>query len=372
MSSRKRRVRLNLEELEPRIVPATINVSSTPTLLSAIQTADSNTDASNTIVLAPGTYTLKGNTSSEIQIQNQTTTNKTLTIEGNTAQNTVIAGGTGWADRIFEIIGGKNLTVDLQNLSIKGGHAVNSGQVGNGSALGGGLLIDSGKVSLSNVAVQSNSAVGANGLAATSGRGGTGEAAQSAKGGGIYLASGTLTLKQTTLSGNKAQGGVGGKGASGSTCGRDRRARAAPATSASIGASRAARDWRAAPSAGPVIRNARRVRSISPPGDNLASGISRAGPKCGFPMPSSERWRNCCAPSKTERSRKSADATMWRRSLFVRPSTRRRASIALPRCANFCQTPVHELFTKIPGFPPPPWPIQFVSSPQSSPLMLRR
>src|SRR6516165_8798180 len=107
MSSKRRirphpRVRPRLEELEARLAPANLNVNSIGGLLSAIQTADGNSDASNTIVLAQGTYTLKGAALSEIQIQNRTATNKTLTIAGQTEQNTGIVGGTGWNDRIFE------------------------------------------------------------------------------------------------------------------------------------------------------------------------------------------------------------------------------------------------------------------------------
>ncbi|HLJ97825.1 MAG TPA: hypothetical protein VKU02_31980, partial [Gemmataceae bacterium] len=72
----RRRIHLRVEELEPRTTPATFNVSSIGSLLSAIQTADSNTDAGNRIVLAPGGYMLSGNTSNEILIQNPTTTAK--------------------------------------------------------------------------------------------------------------------------------------------------------------------------------------------------------------------------------------------------------------------------------------------------------
>ena len=89
-------------------------------------------------------------------IQNLTATNKTLTITGQAEQDTIITGGASWKDRDFEIIGGKNLTVVFQNLSIEGGHAANGGKLGGNQALGGGLLIDSGQVTLSNVAVRSN------------------------------------------------------------------------------------------------------------------------------------------------------------------------------------------------------------------------
>ena len=50
-------------------------------------------------------------------IANPLIINKTLTITGQTEQNTLIAGGAGWKDRIFEINGGNSLTVKFQNLS---------------------------------------------------------------------------------------------------------------------------------------------------------------------------------------------------------------------------------------------------------------
>jgi hypothetical protein len=91
----RRRVHPRLEELEPRLVPTIFHESTISGLLTAIQASDSNADASNTIILAPGTYTLSGNTTSEILIQNATTTNKTLILQGQTEQNTILTGGSG-------------------------------------------------------------------------------------------------------------------------------------------------------------------------------------------------------------------------------------------------------------------------------------
>jgi hypothetical protein len=44
--------------LEPRVAPAVFNVGSTSALRGAIQTADTNSDASNTINVAAGTLSL--------------------------------------------------------------------------------------------------------------------------------------------------------------------------------------------------------------------------------------------------------------------------------------------------------------------------
>ena len=55
--------------------------------------------------------------------------------------------------------------------------------------------------------------------------------------------------------------------------------------------------------------------------------LRRAGRRCGSPTPSSARWRSCCVPWKTARSRRSAAATTWRRSPCARRCTRRRGSI---------------------------------------------
>jgi hypothetical protein len=204
-----------LELLEARLAPATFDVISIGSLLSAVQQADRNGAASNTIVLAPGTYTLKGATPGEILIQNQAATSETLTIEGGTQQNTILTGGANWKDRIFEINGGQYLTVNFQNLTISGGNVTNP----TGAAKGGGLLIDSGNVTLKNVAVSGNKAVGTGGMAgakgATGQNGGPGGPGGDAEGGGIYLASGSLTLTKATVSGNSATGGKGGAGGAG-------------------------------------------------------------------------------------------------------------------------------------------------------------
>ena len=49
-----------LESLEERLAPALFSLHPGDNLLATIQTADGNTDATNTIILAPGTYQVTG------------------------------------------------------------------------------------------------------------------------------------------------------------------------------------------------------------------------------------------------------------------------------------------------------------------------
>jgi len=67
-------------------------------------------------------------------------------------------GGSVWKDRIFTIVSTSSASVSvvLENLAIRGGHAVNGGVLGGTAALGGGLLIDGGIVTLNDVSVAGN------------------------------------------------------------------------------------------------------------------------------------------------------------------------------------------------------------------------
>ena len=74
---RRRSLGLILEELEIRLAPAVFNVMPTPvdgtsgSLRNAIEQADSNSDASNTINLAAGTYQLADTTDGSLLIRDQ-------------------------------------------------------------------------------------------------------------------------------------------------------------------------------------------------------------------------------------------------------------------------------------------------------------
>jgi hypothetical protein len=222
----------------PAVTTGALNVVANPTpgsgtfyptptdasLRDAINAAESNSDASNTIVLSSATYVLTNTTLGQIVIDNNSSLpNKTLTIVGQGETSTIIEPGlTLWSDRVFEVVGTSqaNVTVVFQSLSVEGGNATGGGILGGTAALGGALLIDGGTVEMTHVALTKNQAqglAGASGAAAASsqaaGSGGNGEPG---RGGGIYLAAGTLVLTNDTISGNFAIGGGGGKGGVGS------------------------------------------------------------------------------------------------------------------------------------------------------------
>jgi len=210
-------------------------------LRNAINNADSNGFAMNTILLSASTYVLSDLSSGGIIIENTSSLpSKTLTITGQGQTSSIIGSSFSWHDRIFEIegSGGQSLNVTMQHLTIEGGNAQNGGVLGGTEALGGGLLIENANVTLNDVAVQNNKANGAPGAAgaaanAVGGTGGAGGVGNNAKGGGIYLAGGTLSLFSDAISGNAALGGVGGAGGAGGGQGTE----SAPAVTGGAGGS---------------------------------------------------------------------------------------------------------------------------------------
>ena len=191
-------------------------------LRAAINQADSNALAFNTIILSASTYLLSDASDGGLVVENSSTLpSKTLTITGQGETSSVIGSAFNWHDRIFEIegSGGTSLNVTMQNLTIQGGSAQNGGVLGGDTALGGGLLLDDANVTLANVLVQNNQAQGAAGSAGAAGApgaaGATGGDGKNASGGGIYLASGTLSLLNDIFRGNFARGGKGGQGGTG-------------------------------------------------------------------------------------------------------------------------------------------------------------
>ena len=215
-------------------------------LRSAFAEAMSNGDASNTIVLATGTYILDDKTAGQIVIQDSSTLPaKTLTIVGQGETNSIIKpGNSSWTDRIFEVIGTSqaNVTVVFEDLAIEGGYATGGGTLGGAAALGGGVLIDGGTVRMTQVAVSNNEAVGAIGAAGKAGAlgksgaagvaGGNGGNGDDARGGGIYLETGTLALNDDVISKNIVRGGAGGSGGAG---GNQFAAKSAPARTGAAG-----------------------------------------------------------------------------------------------------------------------------------------
>ncbi len=212
----------NPTPLAGSLYPATSDAS----LRSAIDTADTNSFASNTIYLEAGAYTLTNASLGQLVINDTANgvSSKTLTIIGQGAGSTIIEPSldAGFGSRVFEVVSktGATVTVVFQDLTISGGYAANGGVLGGKAALGGGLLIDGGKVSLTNVDLIDNVAGGAVGaLGATGSRGAagkTGGAGGAARGGAFYLAGGgNLSLNDTEISQNIAWGGVAGSGGMG-------------------------------------------------------------------------------------------------------------------------------------------------------------
>ena len=99
---RIRAARLRLEPLEGRRLLAIFSATNVGALIADIGLANSNSDASNTINLAAGSYALSAGTG-ELLIQDTSATvhAKTLNIIGASANQTTIDGG--GATRVFEI-----------------------------------------------------------------------------------------------------------------------------------------------------------------------------------------------------------------------------------------------------------------------------
>jgi hypothetical protein len=194
-------------------------------LRAAINAADSNGFAFNTLLLSASTYLLTNKSAGGVVIENTSSLpEKTLTVAGQGQASTVIGSTYFWHARIFEIVGSAAsgvaaLSVAMDDLTIQGGDARDGGILGGNDALGGGLLIDNATVTLTNVAVKRNEAEGAHGAVGAAGgvgvAGGAGGNGNNGAGGGIYLAGGTLTLVNDTFSGNDALGGIGGTGGAG-------------------------------------------------------------------------------------------------------------------------------------------------------------
>jgi hypothetical protein len=117
--------------------------------------------------------------------------------------------------RLFEIMGGPTLNVNVTGINFSGGQAVDGGglSIPGISAVGGAFLIDGGIVVMSNVGIQSASAIGPAGSSGSSGspngnRGSTG---------GIFLNGGNLTLINDSLAFDRARGGAGGNSDDGAT-----------------------------------------------------------------------------------------------------------------------------------------------------------
>jgi hypothetical protein len=221
-SNNAARYRPVLESFEDRLVPAVISISAgEETLRAAILTANINGDASNTIELSGGVFSLSNISAGDIVIQNSSNLPaKTLEIVGvGPVPSKVRPSVAVWNDRIFQVVG-STMTVTFKNFEISGGHAIDGGGVGGETALGGGILIHGAHVTLEDMIVKENTAAGAAGINGLRGDigfpdGGDGDDGREAKGGGIYMESGSLSVINSTFDNNVAQGGVGGDGGEG-------------------------------------------------------------------------------------------------------------------------------------------------------------
>jgi hypothetical protein len=191
---------LRLEALEERVTPTTYDVTPGGTGLNSLAgaIAQVNQDQqADTIVLAPGTYSL-------VFVGQQTvSTPFGLTIEGtaSSASDTVIdAGGTVRAFLLEPSLSGSaTANFTFQDLTIQNGFATDDGQGGNTAEGGGILAINSvNSVTLNDVVLKNNKAQGGS--------------SRDAAGGGIYASGGTVTIKSSVIQGNTAQGGNGSNG----------------------------------------------------------------------------------------------------------------------------------------------------------------
>src|SRR5713101_1679664 len=218
--------RPRLEALEDRLVPSTINVTTTldgvaGSLRAAIIQANAS-HGPDTIMVPAGTYTLTlaganedDAATGDLDIRND------LTISGAGAATTIIDGG--GLDRVFQVFGAK---VAISGVTIEGGIA----------SQGGGLFNSGGNVTLSQCdtggfaiglpggAAQGGAIFNAAGTLSISGgairgaaSGGDGSSGGSALGGGIYLDTGSTLIVSNAFLEGVARGGAGGAGGTGGT-----------------------------------------------------------------------------------------------------------------------------------------------------------
>jgi|SRR5579884_464204 len=215
----QRRVRPGLECLEDRLVPAVINVNTLAdiplnqlqpgqiTLRDAIQIANTNGEASNTINLTlPGVYQISlagtpgetDNQAGEFAIQ---PTAGNLTIQNTSGGSVVVDGG--GKSRVFDINPNfdpanptKAFTVTLQGFTIENGFVTDAANPDGPNASGGGIRdVGNASLTLNNMVITGNSAT-------ADGGGVSMENTQSTKW--------TLTLNNTTVSNNHAGDAGGG------------------------------------------------------------------------------------------------------------------------------------------------------------------
>ena len=192
---RRRAVRLGLEQLEDRSVPANFSAANISDLVNDINLANQNAEA-DTITLAPGaTFTLTtwDNWTDNTNGLPQITAGDNLTIVGN---GDIIERSTASPAtfRLLDVASGASLT--LEDLTLQGGYLWPSGA---NQAAQGGAISNHGSLTLQNVIVQDNTV---HGIASD------GTSPFLAEGGGIF-SNGSLTMEGCRVQNNLAAGGAG-------------------------------------------------------------------------------------------------------------------------------------------------------------------
>ena len=214
-----KRVRLAMERLETREVPASYTASTVPDLITAITAANQTAEA-DTITLAPGkTFTLTAANNADhgpTGLPTIAAGGGSLTIIGNSSVIERSKAVRTPPFRLFTVAVGASLT--LEDLTVQNGHAV---LWGNFTTVGGAIA-NFGTLSLKGVTVRNNVAghnLPSEGLAVGGGiySNGTLTVTDStirnnqvfgrwAYGAGIYVGGGTATFVSTTISFNEARG----------------------------------------------------------------------------------------------------------------------------------------------------------------------
>jgi CSLREA domain-containing protein len=177
-------------------------------LREAIIAANANPGA-DTITLPAKPYTLTiGGAGEDNSATGDLDIADDVTIDGAGAGQTIIKGGAGWDDRIFDIPAW-GISVTLNDMTIANGNV---------NGYGGGIYHgNTGTLTLNNSSVSGNSATGGSGGGISHGSGGTFKLNNSivsgntaAAGGGISSANATVLLTNSTVSGNTSSNGGGG------------------------------------------------------------------------------------------------------------------------------------------------------------------